>query len=307
MKILFRLWYAITAGVVLAFTALYSISWKNNKFNNHYGGLALQNESLEDQHMFFVETKGIHSKEPLKTVTTDNFTAYFYEINLLDFDQKYKDIDYIKTYLYPIIEVHDDTLQNKKRLAVLSFMTKSLGDDKVAPFIIKQYLNLDMYVIENMEGEALIPVLSRGSNETHNFEVDKDLLPRIIESLLIYDADHYVEFEQTYLNEPFSLLESDLVNRNKLKQSLENINYLELSKVEQENFQNELKQDDIYFQVSHDSTEFNYIIYITLSIYFVALIVSAYFVFFYKKRNPKLGKVKPSKGFQEYRSKDYDK
>lgn len=307
MKVLYRIWYALTAGVLLAFTVLKSVEWRNITYNNKYGAQALMQESAEDKYLFFYETVGIHGKEPLKVISNDNFEVSLYEINLFDFNEKNENIYFIKTYLYPLINIKNKDILTDKQTLVLSFTTNAAEEDRVAPYQIYQYLSLDLYVVNTIEGSLLIPLITNSHLEEDSEYIEKDLLNRGVNNITIFDADVYVQSGVSLLDKSLFITLEDLVVRNKLKQQIINKqnNNEELSFSREE--KDLLAEEEIYFQVIHNPSEFNYLIYIPLAIYFVVLIISAYFVFFYKRKNPNLGKVEPAKGFHEYRSKEYEK
>ncbi|MFA6678462.1 MAG: hypothetical protein WCS22_02850, partial [Acholeplasmataceae bacterium] len=102
-----------------------------------------------------------------------------------------------------------------------------------------------------------------------------------------------------YLESPFLINENSFPVRNSLidlfheKQAKgESLNItdedLEFLKIEKE----------VLFTAFHDASKYNSVLYLWFGIYFLIVIITGYFVFFFKKTN-KLGRVKPPKGLEE--------
>ncbi len=299
MKTLLKIYFAFMAGVVLAFLALYSIQWRNNKYNNTYGRIALSEEDVSDQHLFFVETKGIHGKEPIAIIEDNDVIVYLYEINYINPAENYENINFLQTYLYPIIISKNDTFGQKGDMILLTFKTSQSDDLSVAPYLVKKYLSLDLFIVETMEGIPLIPLITYAEDEEVTEDKELELVRRGVKGIELYRVTQ-VEDElrhEHYIDENFTIKESDLSTRIRLKgliqNKVENSADIIFSEAEKEM----LKDEGIFFQKIHNPSEFNYVIYLPLIGYFIVLIISSYFVFFYKRKDHYLGKDKPTEGF----------
>lgn len=318
MKVLFKIWYSFIVAVLFSFLALNSVVWRGNAYNKKYGKLALESSS-EDKYLFFYETAGLghsyHSKEAVGVVYNDDFEIRLYEVSILLKGQKDKNDNhifetYIETYLYPIIIDKTSSIKNTKTTLMLNFITTSSDREQVEPYIVKKYFSLNIFNIENHDGEALVPVKRPGHKQTEE-DADYDLLPRDVRFLELIEFDSN-EVTKILLKEPFTLTESNLVVRNELLYLIEQraaneditdgktLATLTIEQLE------ELEALEIYGKPLRDYSEFNYIVYIIFGSYFVVLIVSAYFVFFFKRKDKPKGKVELSEGLKEYRSKDYN-
>lgn len=156
-------------------------------------------------------------------------------------------------------------IHNKNKVLTSSYTLRLVGETNKDIRVV-QYRSLDLYVAVNENTEMIVS--------------KDDLLGNYTEIQLIDD-------QTTYFTIPYTLSETDFTVKEKLITFYEEngkLPYLEL------------QADLIYKNNPSDLSEYQHIFYIGMAIYFAALIIMTYFIFFFKKKY--LGRVKPSVGLK---------
>lgn len=265
-------------GVGFLFSFYKSLEIRDDKYNYKYGQQALE-QTGDDKFLFFYGRLGFHQKKPVYKVINDDYNIWFYEIVRVNL----KEDDYIiDSYLYPVITSVDHNFGQKGKYYVLNFNTHKQGDESVIPYYVVLHSKIDIANIQTEEGKYYM---------AYDEVVDKEIYQ--IE-LLQVDQKDSLNYDEL-LKEDITILGEDFYIKNSLIDYFENKKSqnkpLTFTEEDRLYFHDNL---EIYSKESHNPSEFNYIFYIWMSVYFVIFFIASYFVFFYKRKEKKLGKIEPT-------------
>lgn len=288
MKRLLRINYVIL--MVAAFFIVYQQAFINryNKFYENKGKESLSSDA-ENKHLFLYEVKGIHQEKPLFTFSNDKVNVDFYEVSLIDFEKE----DNVVTNLFPVITSNANVFKSKDLIYAINFLRNMPGEDSVYPFEIFNFVNLDIYLVDSGFGE-LLPVIT-GDEEY-------DLINKKIISFEVFSVnpDEANKIEEEFIVEDFTFNENSFTIRNELITLLNekklNGEPLEFTKEEKDQL---YAEKGIIFQQIHNASEYNYILLIWFGGYLTVLLITGYFVFYYRSKGKKLGRKKPTTSLLE--------
>lgn len=283
MKRLLRINYVIL--MVAAFFIVYQQAFiqRYNKFYENKGKESLASDA-ENKHLFLYEVKGIHQEEPLFSFSNDKVNVDFYEISLIDYEKT----DNVATSLFPVITSNADIFNSKDLIYAINFNRNMAKEDSVYPFEIFNFVNLDIYLVDSGFGE-LLPVMTD--------DQEYDLINKRIISFEVFSVNPNEgnKIEEEYIFANLSFNEDSFIVRNELITRLNekdlNDEPLEFSKEEKEQLYTE---KGIVFQQMHNASKYNYILLIWFGGYLSVLLITGYFVFYYRSKGKKLGRKKPT-------------
>lgn len=285
MKRLFRINYVIL--MIAAFYIVYQQAFiqRYNTFYENIGKESLASDK-EYKHLFLYEAKGIHQEEPLFTFSNAKINVDFYEVSLIDFTKT----DNVATSLFPVITSDKDIFDSKDLIYAINFKRNMTGEESVYPFELFNFVKLDIYLVDSGFGE-LLPVMT--DDEQH------DLINKNIISFEVFSVQDD-EIEERHISSSFSFNRNSFKIRNELVSRLNekklNDEPLEFSLEEREQL---YAEKGIIFQQLHNASEYNYILLIWFGGYFTVLVVTGYFVYFFRSKEKRLGRRKPTKALAE--------
>jgi|GEM_PF-5359175 len=309
MKKLLQINYLILVFAVFIVVYRQAFMQRYDKFYFEEGKaiLAGENEEYENnKHLFFYEAKGFHQKQSIFQFENEDKTIKIdiYEISYPDHSKT--DIHNVVTYLMPIITADESIFKDKEMTYGIYFAGKDDGEivfsednpeeeSHVLWFEVINFVNLDIYMADTGYGE-IIPTITDQEDDLINIEPVK--IEIFSAKSISEDGVNKILIER-YLQTDFTITENSFPVRNSLttlfheKQANgEPLNItdedLEFLKIEKE----------VLFTAFHDASKYNSVLYLWFGIYFLIVIITGYFVFFFKKTN-KLGRVKPPKGLEE--------
>lgn len=284
MKVLFRINYAILMVAAFLLVGRQAFIKRYNKFYYEEGSLILESDN-ENKQKFFYEAKGIHQEEPFASYGNERVRIDFFEINVINHGNK----DYVLTYLFPMVEFKEE-LPEEELIYVLNFKRNMPGDESVYPYILFNFVNLDLYFVDSSFNDML-PIMIG--------EEEYDLVDKNIISFEVFSTNDDYEIVDEFYETNFQFNRNSFPVRNELTSLLnhkaENNEPLQLTEEEIIDLENK----NIIFQEYHDARKYNRVLYLWFGIYFGIFIVSAYFVFFFHPKRKRLGRVKPTKPLVE--------
>jgi hypothetical protein len=312
MRKLLQINYLILVFAVFIIVYKQAFMQRYDKFYHEEGKTILSGNSKVEKyqtnkHLFFYEAKGLHQREPIfqfenadKTIKID-----LYEISYPDHSKD--NIHHVVTYLMPIITASEEVFQNQELTYGIYFAGEDTGDiefdieskeneDSVFWFRIINFVRLNLYLADTGYGE-LVPTITASDN---------DLLDEKPIRIEIFTAEAKQEdgvkkvFINRLLTTPFTITENSFPVRNSLinlfHQKETNNEPLNLTAEDLKLLEEE---QGIYFTAFHNASKYNGVLFMWFGIYFLIVIVTSYFVFFFNKGNRNLGKVKPPKALKE--------
>lgn len=310
MKKLLQINYLILVFAVFIVVYRQAFMQRYDKFYYEEGKVILsENSDIEkyqnNKHLFFYEAKGFHQNKPLFQFENEDKTIKIdiYEISYPDHSKER--IHNVVTYLMPIITADESIFNDIDATYGIYFAGKDDGEiefnednpeeeSHVFWFEVINFVNLDIYMADTGYGE-IIPTITDQEDDLINIEPVK---------IEIFSAKSITEeginkiLIERYLETNFTITENSFPVRN----SLTSLFHEKEANNEPLNITDEdlefLKEEGVLFTAFHNASKYNSVLYLWFGVYFAIVIVTGYFVFFFKK-NKTLGRVKPPKGLQE--------
>ncbi len=311
MKKLLQINYLILVFAIFVVVYRQAFMQRYDKFYFEEGKIILAGNSnvekyQENKHLFFYEAKGFHQNKPIFQFENEDKTIKIdiYEISYPDHSKD--GIHNVITYLMPVITADENMFIDQEMTYGIYFAGKDDGEiefnennpeeeSHVFWFEVINFINLDIYMADTGYGE-IIPTITQQEDDLINIEPVK--IEIFSATSISEDGVNKIVIDR-YLESPFLINENSFPVRNSLidlfheKQAKgESLNItdedLEFLKIEKE----------VLFTAFHDASKYNSVLYLWFGIYFLIVIITGYFVFFFKKTN-KLGRVKPPKGLEE--------
>lgn len=257
IKVILRITYALFWAILFIFIYWYTRTLMGDKYIEKYGNESLQ--EAKDYFFFYSRIPNYHKSEPIYTFSNEDFEIRLFETAQTPND----DINKLTESVFFMIHNKNDVLKNKYILKLDNGLTGEAY--KQIEFNVVKYRTLDLFVAVNDEGQMII--------SKEDFLGD-------------YTKMSLLKGETVLYTDTYTLSETDFTMKEKLE------SYYAANKRLP---QLELKADYIFKSNPSDLSEYMYIFWVGLAIYFVSLIVITYFVFFFRRKY--LGKEKPSVHF----------
>lgn len=274
MKTVWRVVYIIYATILLAVVLNISLQYQEQKYFESEGQKALASTNKLERFYFFYGSLGYHTKSPVLLYETPDFILTFYEVYRSE-----SDIPIFYIMLYP---QYEGFKPDDRVLYTLSFHSE---DGTVKPYNFDQFRNLQMYVLVNSLRHAEISIKEIQDLKPTKITVNKRT------SGLNEQNEIVVKNEETDIM--YHITETDLIIENAIK---------EVGKDD-----DLLHEKGIFPQFYHSMKKFSYIVYTSLAATLIAIVLGAYFLFFFRRgKKAPLGRRETTESFKNFRPKEYE-
>lgn len=255
MRVFGRILFSIMAVgfFLLAFT--YSRDLMMSKYLEDVFGASLVDENSEypKYYYFYTSIPNYHNNEPIISIEANGYDIMGYEV--------------LRTYIND-----NDELEVEECVYIIVYSdTEDLS--KVGYLYLENQTDEETQVI-NLQRFKTLNILN-GVNDRGTVYIPKETF--FVED---YDKIYLVdEFETPLVDEPFSIQESDFINKEFIQQFYTTNGRLPL--IED---LDAIANNHTFPNKPHVADDYAYIFYIAMGIYFTALIIATYFVYFKKPK-----------------------
>lgn len=274
MKTVWRVVYIIYATILLAVVLNISLRYQEQKYFENEGPKALASTNELERFYFFYGSLGYHTKSPVLLYETIDFILAFYEVYRPELDLP---IFYIM--LYP---QYEGFKPDDRVLYTLSFHSE---DGTIKLYNFDQFRNMQMYVLVNSSRHAEIPIQKINDLKPVQITVNK--------RYAVLNEQNEVEVNTDKTEIMYHITETDLIIEKAIKEVGKNDDLL--------------YEKGIFPQFHHSMAKYSYIVYTSVSVTLIAIVLGAYFLFFFRRgKKAPLGRKETTESFKNFRPKEYE-
>ncbi|MGI6786990.1 MAG: hypothetical protein ACOX5X_00265 [Acholeplasmataceae bacterium] len=286
MKIVWRVVYIIYATVLLLVVGSLSLARQEHLYFDNEGQKALDSKDEMEKFYFFYSSVGYHVRTiPPLIYENDEFILAFFEVYVIE---EMTDIFYIM--LYPKIENFqaDDTMRYE-----LAF---NFGDDNRKTYNFDRFRHLQMYILVDLDRHALITTSEIERLNPTSITVNKIYA-------VVSETDKTVSIKTDEYNFFYNITSDDLIVGKRVEEGMRELGITKEKLSEKSNQLDDYLYANyqIYPKNFHSMKKYSYIFYLSITATIIAIVLGAYFLFFFKRgKKATMGRERPTKAFEDF-------